>query len=189
MEFKQISLTLAAALALGLVSCSKNESVALTADDASKTTRSSADAVSKTAEATQAEAAHTAVAARNEAANIAEAAKSAATQTTEPAKTEAAKAAEAASAQAAKTADGAKTAEAAKAPDKGKVQELIDKAKSLIAENKLSDASSVLQQLAGRPLSGEQTKLVDGLKEQIQQALVAKAAQNASGSVGNLLKK
>lgn len=99
-----------------------------------------------------------------------------------------AKTAEAAKAQAAKAAEAA-NAEAAKAADNSKAQELIDKAKSLVAENKFADASSVLQQLGGQSLSGEQQKLVDGLKEQIQKALAAKATAAAAGAAGNLLKK
>jgi hypothetical protein len=96
------------------------------------------------------------------------------------------------------TADSAKAAaetvaaEAPKAADAataGNVQEWIDKAKSLVAENKFSEASSVLQQLAGQPLTAEQQKLVDALKEQIQKALAAKATGEGASAVGNLLKK
>lgn len=145
MKTNRISLTLAAALALGLASCGKNESVTTTTDDANKAAASAAAAAAKTPEA---------------------------------AKAEAAKAADAAKAEAAK-------AEAAKAADNSKAQELIDKAKGLVAENKFADASSVLLQLARQSLSGEQQKLVDGLKEQIQKALAAKAV----GAAGNLLKK
>jgi hypothetical protein len=76
-----------------------------------------------------------------------------------------------------------------KAADSAKTQGLIDKAKSLIAESKFSDASSVLQQLTGQTLSGDQAKLVDALKEQIQKALAAKATDNAAGAAGNLFKK
>jgi hypothetical protein len=70
----------------------------------------------------------------------------------------AAKTAEAAKAEAAKV-------EAARAADNTMVQGLLDKAQSLIAQSKFSDASSALQQLAGQSLSGDQQKLVDGLKE------------------------
>jgi colicin import membrane protein len=104
------------------------------------------------------------------------------------AKDEAARVADAAKAEAAKTADAAK-AEATKAADNAKTQGFIDKAKSLIADGKLSDASTVLQQLAGLSVSSDQQKLVDALKEQIQKALAAKAAEKAAGSVGDLLKK
>jgi hypothetical protein len=37
--------------------------------------------------------------------------------------------------------------------------------------------------------TSDQQKLVDALKEQIQKALAAKAAEKAAGSVGDLLKK
>lgn len=156
MKTNRISLTLAAALALGLASCSKNEPAIPTAKDANK------DAVS----AAKAETAKAADAAKSEAARVAEAAK------VEAAKVEA-----------------AKTADATKAADSATTQGLIDQAKSLIAEGKYSDASGVLQQLAGRTLSADQTALVDGMKEQIQKALAAKAAENAAGDAGDLLKK
>jgi type IV pilus biogenesis protein CpaD/CtpE len=128
MKFKQMSLTLAAALAFGLVGCNKNEPAALTTDDATR------------------------------------------------------------AAEAVKTAEAAK-AEAAKAADTGKTQGLIDKAKGLIAESKFSEASTVLEQLTGQSLSGEQTKLVDALKEQIEKGLIAKTTENAAGIGGDLLKK
>lgn len=171
MKHKTLLLTLAAALALGLASCSKNESVTPTADDANKAAAAAKTEAAKAADAAKAEAAKTAEAAKAEAAKTAEAAKAEAAKTTEAAQAEAAKAV------------------AAKAADNAKTQGLIDKAKSLVAEGKFSDASSVLQQLAGQSLSSDQTKLVDGLKEQIQKALAAKAAENAAGAVGNLLKK
>src|ERR1017187_4539087 len=90
------------------------------------------------------------------------------------------KTAEAAKVEAAKAAEAAKVAEAA---NNNKIQELIDKAKNLIAETNYTDASSVLQQLAGQSLSDEQTKLVNGLKDQIQKALAARAAENAAGGL------
>jgi len=95
---------------------------------------------------------------------------------------------DAAKAEAASIADTAKaTGEKAAAESSGKVQELIDKAKSLVADNKFQDASGVLQQLGGMNLSDAQQKLVADLKEQIQKALVNKAAGGAGSSVGNLL--
>ncbi len=155
MKTKQISLTIAAAITLGLAGCSRNEPATSGAEDASKAAVSAADAAAKITDAANAGAG---------------------------------KAAEAAKAEAAKAADAAK-AEVAKVADNTQAQGLIDKAKSLIAEGKLSDASSVLQQLTGQTLSGDQTKLVATLKEQIQKALTANAAENAAGNVGNLLKK
>jgi hypothetical protein len=110
---------------------------------------------------------------------------------------EAAKAAEAVKAEAAKVeaarVEAAKVAAAkvaaAKAADNAKAQELIDKATSLVAESKFSDASSTLQQLTGLSLTSEQIKLVDTLKEQIQKALAARTVENAAGAAGGLLKQ
>ena len=104
----------------------------------------------------------------------------------EAAKTEAAKAADAAKAEAAKVADAAR-AEAAKAADKAKAQEVIDKAKSLVGENKYQDALNTLQGLAGMKLTDEQQKLVDSLKKQIQDALAEKTASEAKSAAGDLL--
>jgi hypothetical protein len=134
MKHKTLLLTLAAALALGLAGCGKNETGTTAADNANM----AAD--------TTAVAATTAVA---------EATNAAATMN---------------------------------AADNSQVQELIDKAKSFIAETNFSDASSTLQQLAGQSLTDEQQKIVDGLKDQIQKALAAKAAGDAAGAAGGLLK-
>jgi len=183
MKLKQISLTLAATLALGLAGCGKNESATTTAEETATRTAETAKAEAAKADAARVEAANE-EAARVEAAKV-EAAKVEAARV-ETARAEAAKV-EAARVEAAK--DEAAKVAAAKAADSAKVQGLIDKVKSLIAEGKFTDASSVLQQLAGQSLSGDQAKLVDGLKEQIQKALVAKAAENAAGSAGNLLKR
>ena len=83
----------------------------------------------------------------------------------------------------------ATNAAAMNAADNSKVQELIDNAKGLVADGKLADASSVLQQLTGLSLTDEQTKIVDGLKDQIQKALADKTAGGAAGAAGNLLKQ
>jgi hypothetical protein len=86
------------------------------------------------------------------------------------------------------TVDTAKAAgEKAVAEAGSKAQELIDKAKSLVTDNKFQDASTVLQQLGGMNLSDAQQKLVDDLKAQIQKALVNKATGDASSAVGNIL--
>lgn len=183
MKLEKISLTVAAALALGLASCSKNEPATSAADDASQAAGSIADAAAKTAEAAKAEAEKAVEAAKAEAEKAAAAAKAEAEKVAAAAKAEAARVAEAAKAEA------ASVAEAAKSTDNTLAQGLIDKAKGLIAEGKYSDAASVLQQLTGQTLSADQTTLVASLKEQIQKALAAKATDNAAGSVGNLLKK
>jgi colicin import membrane protein len=180
MKFKQVPIALVAVLAIGLAGCNKNESATTTAEDANKAAETARVEAAKTAEAAKAEAAKTSEAARAEAA-----------KTSEAARAEAAKTAEAAKAQDVKTADAAnaEAAKVAKAADTSRTQGLIDKAKILVAENKFTDASSVLQELSGKSLSAEQTKLVDSLKEQIQKALTAKATDNAASAVGNLLNK
>ena len=167
-------LTLGAALARALGGCGKNVSATTAREDACKAGSPAADAVAKAAEAAKVEAQKAADAAKAEAAKTAEAAKAEAARVADAAKVEAAKTAEAAKTEAAKTADNAKT------------QGLIERAKGLIADGKFSDASIVLQQLTGQTLSGDQTKLVESLKEQIQKALAAKAA---GGAAGDLLKK
>jgi hypothetical protein len=161
---KQLSITLplVAIVALVLVSCNRNEPVATTP------VVTTTDDASKTATAT------------------AEADKAAAAKA-EASKAETAKIRDAVKVEAVPP-DAAKP-EAAKATGNETVQALIDKAKSLIAENKFSDASGVLQQLSGQSLNGEQKTLVESLKEQIQKALAAKATENAAGAAGNLLKK
>jgi len=80
-------------------------------------------------------------------------------------------------------------ATAATAAGTSKAQEWIDKAKSLVAQTKYSEAASVLQQLSSLKLTDEQQKLVDTLKEQIQKALASKATGEGASAVGNLLKK
>jgi len=187
MKHKTLLLPLAvAALAFGLAGCGKNESAASTAEDANKAAVAATEAANKAADAAKAEATKAAETARAEAAKTAEAARAEAAKVAEAAKAEAAKV-EAAKVEAAKL-EAAKV-EAAKAAASAQTQELIVKATSLVAEGKYSDASSVLQQLAAQTLSSDQQKLVDGLKEQIQKALVAKATSDAAGSVGDLLKK
>jgi hypothetical protein len=184
MKLKQISLTLAATLALGLAGCGKNEPATTTAEETATSTAETVKVeAAKAAETAKAEAAK-AEAARVEAAKV-EAARVEAAKV-EAAKVEAARV-ETARVEAAKV--EAARVEAAKTAEMAKTQELIDRAKSLVADGKLSDASSVLQQLAGRSLSADQTKLVDDLKERLQKALVAKAATDASSAAGDLLKK
>jgi len=189
MKNKTLLLTFTAVLALGLAGCTKNEPVTPAADNANKAATSAADAADKTAEAAKVEAAKADQAAKVEAAKTAEAAEAA--KTAEAAKAEAAKADQAAKVEAAKVAEAAKveaakTTEAAKVAEtasNNKIQELIVKAQNLITETNYTDASSVLQQLAGQSLSDEQTKLVNGLKDQIQKALAAKAAENAAADL------
>jgi hypothetical protein len=183
-KLQRFSLTVAAALAIGLASCSKNEPVTSNTKDADKAAISAA----KTAEAARVEAEKAAAAAKTEAAKVAEAAKLEAARVADVAKAEAAAAADAAKVEAAKAAEAAK-AEAAKVANSARIQGLIDNAKSLVAEGKYTEAASALQQLAGQVLTADQTTLVESMKQQIQKALAAQAAEKAAGSVGNLLKK
>lgn len=80
-------------------------------------------------------------------------------------------------------ADASKQVQETAAAANAKVQELIDRAKNLITENKYQDASAVIQELTGYKLTPEQEKLVNGLKEEIQKALASKAAKDAAGNI------
>jgi len=182
MKFKQIPIALVAILAVGLAGCSKNETATTAAEDANKAAEVARAEATKTADAAKAEADRVAKAAQVEAAKTADAANAELAKTAAAAKAQAAVTAEAAKADAAK-------ADAEKAANDTRIQALIDKARVLIAENKLPDASSVLQQLNAQSLSDPQKKLVDDLKDQIQKAIVAKASNSAASGVGDLLKK
>ena len=69
--------------------------------------------------------------------------------------------------------DAATTAQASAATDKA--QGIIDQAKSLLADNKASDALTSLKGLSGVQLTSDQQSAVQSLKDQIQKALAAKA--------------
>jgi hypothetical protein len=183
-KLTHLSLTFASALALGLTGCGKNETPGNTAETtASQAAETAKIEAAKAAAIASAEAAK-ANAAKADAAN-AEAARAEAAKV-EAAKIEAARV-ETARVEAAKV--EAARVEAANAASLAKAQSLIDQAKSLIADGHLSDASGVLEQLAGQSLSTDQTSQVNGLKQQLQKALVAKAATDASGAAGNILKQ
>jgi ATPase subunit of ABC transporter with duplicated ATPase domains len=180
MKLEKISLTFAAALALGLAGCSKNEPVT-PPDEAHKAAGSPADAVAKTAEAAQAEAA-TADAAKAAEATKAEAMK----QQAEAQKLAAEKTA------AEKTAaDKLAQTAAAAAPEQARIQSLIDTAKNLTGQNKYAEALKIIGELSNLKLSPEQQVLVDGLKQtaekQAAQAVTDQAATGASKAIGDVL--
>ncbi len=66
-------------------------------------------------------------------------------------------------------------------------QGLIDKAKSLLAEQKYQDALASLNQLANTQLTTEQQKLVADLKTQIQNGLSKAAVADSASALGNAL--
>lgn len=66
-------------------------------------------------------------------------------------------------------------------------QTIIDRAKSLVTENKYQEALSSLSQLASSTLTADQQKLVDGLKAQIQAALAKTSASDAASALGGAL--
>jgi hypothetical protein len=68
-------------------------------------------------------------------------------------------------------------------------QGLIDKAKSLVAENKYTEAMNVLKELSALKLTPDQQQIVDDLKAQVEKALQAQATSEATKSVGGLLGK
>jgi hypothetical protein len=70
-------------------------------------------------------------------------------------------------------------------------QSMIDKAKSLIADNKYSEAMDLLKRLSSMELTPEQKKLVDDLMAQVQNAMAGAAASEATkkarDAVGGML--
>ncbi len=76
-------------------------------------------------------------------------------------------------------------AQATVAPEQA--QGIIDKAKSLVADNKYAEALSSLKQLSTTKLTDEQQKLVDSLKAQIQAALAKATGSDAASALGGAL--
>jgi hypothetical protein len=77
------------------------------------------------------------------------------------------------------------------APASAKAQELIDSAKSLFSEGKLTDALAKLNQTTNAAPSVEQQSVVDGLKVQVEKAIKATsgAINDATASATNALNK
>ena len=69
------------------------------------------------------------------------------------------------------------------------VQGVIAQAQTLVAGNKFSEAAAQLQNLASQKLSTEQQQLVDGLKQQIQQALSKLTTNGVANAVSGLIGK
>lgn len=69
------------------------------------------------------------------------------------------------------------------------IQDMIASARSLVAEKKYVEASTVVQQLGNKALNTDQTALVESLKLQIKNAMATQATEKAAGAIGNLLKK
>lgn len=80
-------------------------------------------------------------------------------------------------------ADATKTTQSTAAAATAKAQEIIDKAKALVADNKFQEGLTALNSLAGMTLTPDQQKMVDDLKATIQKAL----SSNAAKAVGNIL--
>jgi hypothetical protein len=72
-------------------------------------------------------------------------------------------------------------------PSQTMVQTLIDRAKSLVGDQKYSDALNTLSQLSNVKLTPEQQALVDSLKSQIQTALAKAGASDAASALGGVL--
>jgi hypothetical protein len=68
-------------------------------------------------------------------------------------------------------------------------QSQIDKAKSLLADNKYAEALTALKELSAMKLTPDQQTMVDGLKAQVEKAMQAQATSDATKSVGGMLGK
>jgi len=72
-------------------------------------------------------------------------------------------------------------------PADSMVQSLIERAKSLVGDQKYTDALNTLNQLANIKLTPQQQSLVDSLKSQIQAALAKAGASDAASALGGVL--
>ena len=98
-------------------------------------------------------------------------------------------------AEAPKPAEVQKAAETAVDTANAEASKLLDQAKSLISDQKYTDAADLLKRLSDMKLTPEQQKLLDDLKAQVQKALTSAsgaasdAANKASEAVGGALGK
>lgn len=72
-------------------------------------------------------------------------------------------------------------------PAQAQAQSVIDRAQSLVASQKYTDALNTLSQLTNIKLTPEQQSLVDSLKSQIQAALAKPGASDAASALGGVL--
>ncbi len=66
---------------------------------------------------------------------------------------------------------------------------LIDQAKKLLGDNKVTEALAVINSLASQKLSADQQKTLADLKAQATQAVTSKATEQATKVLGGLLNK
>jgi len=86
-------------------------------------------------------------------------------------------------------AEAKKQAEAAAAAAQSQAQGLMDRAKSLMAEKKYTEALGSLNELSKLQLTADQQKWLDDMKAQIQKAIAGQATSDATKSVGDLVPK
>jgi hypothetical protein len=133
---------------------------------------------------TQAQGSKATEAVKTEATKAVDAVKTETTQAVDTIKTEAAKAVDTVKSQTQPASDNvAPQANAAQQQAQG----LIDKAKSLIGEQKYQEAMTSLSQLGKSQLTSDQQKMVDSLMAQIQSALAKSGAKDATSALGGAL--
>jgi len=72
---------------------------------------------------------------------------------------------------------------------KAEAQNLIDKTKTLINDQKYQDALNSLKQLSNLSLTPEQQKTVNDLKAQLEKIMSSQVVTNAASALNGLLKK
>ena len=125
---------------------------------------------------------------KTDAANAAATVKTEATQAVEAVKTEATKAVDSVKTTGPQAGDqAAAQLQATPSPAQQEAQGLIEKAKSLIGEQKYQEAMGSLNQLTKFQLTPDQQKLVDSLKEKIESALAKATTSDAASALGGAL--